>query len=472
MVEKNAGRALEAREESPGVDRKSAVHPLGTQAKRERRAKSRRDAGGPGKKDGNRRGRDRREVRDLIERGQRKGFLTYDEINTALPTDVTSLQIDELIVLLGQEDIEIVDQASNAKARKNGERRSKQAPKATQDALYSKSNDPVRMYLRKMGTVSLLTREGEVEIARRIENGENKVFDVLLNSRVGVQEILDIGERLKKGKLRPKDVVKEREEDVGLEEDKVRARLVRIVDKVRRLEGQNGRLRDEIAKATKAADRRAAQRQIDANRAERVAALRELGMHKKQIDKIVGSIKGYIRRVERAEQLRQEFIDRVGRRDEVALAKLIAECEASPATERKFFRKLGLNLDQLRAHLDGMVESKRQVAAVEHELGLPVEKLRETYSAMYVGEREADRAKAELVEANFRLVVSIAKKYTNRGLQFLDLIQEGNIGLMKAVDKFEYRAATSFRPTPPGGSARRSPGPSPTRRAPFASRCT
>ncbi|HEY8429477.1 MAG TPA: RNA polymerase sigma factor region1.1 domain-containing protein, partial [Sandaracinaceae bacterium] len=193
---------------------------------------------------GRARSKERREVQLLLERGASKGFLTYDEINDALPPEVTSDYIDELMMILNDEDIEVVDHPSNAKVNRapkpsaaldanakreaRTERRSTLPPAAADDALYTKSNDPVRMYLRKMGSVSLLTREGEVEIARRIEQGENKIFEVILNSRVGVNEIIEIGERLKRGKLRPKDIVKEREEET-LSEEEQRQRIVRLI---------------------------------------------------------------------------------------------------------------------------------------------------------------------------------------------------------------------------------------------------
>jgi RNA polymerase primary sigma factor len=401
--------------------------------------------------------RDRRQFQQLIDLGKRKGFLTYEEVNESLPSDMISPErIDDLMMLLGDEQIEIVDAAGKVTKQipepspmplpDDAPVRQEDGEEDLEPNFFSKTNDPVRMYLRKMGSVSLLTREGEVEIAKRIEDGEKTVLGVILDSRIAVQEILNLGERLKKNKIRIKEIVRDFEDfDGEFDEEEAERRVVRIIDKVRRLDKDIERARTMIATAKRLSEarRKALVIEIEAKHAETVNLLRDLRLDRRQIDRIVDRLKDTIRKVEQSESEITELEIKAGV-DPKKMASVLRAVKSNDGKRLRLPKDLQVDLESLGEIAKMTRSSQRRIKRVEEDTGLSVIDIRGLYMKIHAGERLAERAKAELVEANLRLVVSIAKKYTNRGLQFLDLIQEGNIGLMKAVDKFEYRRGYKF----------------------------
>ncbi|HSL22995.1 MAG TPA: RNA polymerase sigma factor RpoD [Vicinamibacterales bacterium] len=370
------------------------------------------------------------EVRQLINIGKEKGYLLYDEVNELLPADITSSEeLDDLFSTFGNAGIEVIE--SDQKFRKDEllDRPEGEEPELdlTPGAL-DKTNDPVRMYLREMGTVPLLTREGEVEIAKRIERGKLTVIKSISRMPSVTKFIIQMGEQLRAGERTIRELVIFNDEEITDERIEARAReVLRQIDAVRKAWAGVEKCAEKLDKTPKGATAR------DKRKYRRV----RWGWMRERV-----VLSRLIRRIEFTEVVKRRMIDLVKEKVE-HVQKLQWEVNA---IERQLSgkRKPKLREEDRRELLKKQKDIKAQMKAFADELGESPEQLLDTLETITRGEAQAEQAKKELVEANLRLVVSIAKKYTNRGLQFLDLIQEGNIGLMKAVDKFEYRRGYKF----------------------------
>ncbi|WP_298067717.1 RNA polymerase sigma factor RpoD [uncultured Mailhella sp.] len=407
------------------------------------------------------------QFKTLIAKGKSAGYLTFEEVSKSVPPELMTPpeNFEEIMSMFDQMDIAIVDTEKEGKSIAVNHADTENDPVdmvfdgevetsldfsvdlSSDDSgdFATRNTDPVRMYLREMGAVPLLDRDGEVVIAKKIETGEQDVLYALVEVPVAVEELINVGEDLKQNRIKLKDVVKTIEEDDPTDDEiNQRQRVILLLDEIKAIYKKKHRIYQKLDACCTLERRVAAtQKEIVQYKEEVVARLREIKLEKTLIDRIVETVEDYVRQMRNYQRELDAYVETTGKSQEELLA-LFEELDNRTRTMQEVAAEIDMSVDKMFSYKELIVGKVESLQVLREKCCHDVDDLEEVLWRIRRGMVASMRAKQELIRSNLRLVVSIAKKYTNRGLQFLDLIQEGNIGLMKAVDKFEYQRGYKF----------------------------
>ncbi len=392
-------------------------------------------------------------LRRLITIGKDKGYITYQELNDDLSDDIiSSEEIDDLLQMFEELNIKVVSEPAGGKIEKTKKpQQVEEESKEEKDSLTeleedfaTKTYDPVKMYLREMGLISLLSREGEVEIAKRIETGENQVLNALIKCRIGLEYMAELGKNLEAGRLKVRDIVNDIEDDSNTHQiGQRRDLLLNLINQMKALDEDNCSFQESLMGCCHPSERKNLMDHLEKNQKRISEIMRSFKLEKGHIQKMVEQFKEALDDLEELEGTLADCMLKAGGKPLSYLEECLGELLTSEEGGKKV-KALDIPKEELLLITAKLRETKDCIDEIEKRTTMTLKELRQTNRGIDAGLRKSRNAKDELIRANLRLVVSIAKKYTNRGLQFLDLIQEGNIGLMKAVDKFEYQRGYKF----------------------------